>query len=135
MGDERGIARFILTAEQIGAALDRTEVEVEVPEWTTAEMQAAGQVACVKLQPISVEQRDKLFRLCSEDGVIGGKLDNHKFLRLLVVYAMTQPQVTEEQLAQRAWGVIDRLATQVMDISGMGKHAAVSASVTFRPES
>ena len=131
MADERVFERIIMTTEQVGQALDRDITEVEVPEWTTAAMREAGQIACVRLRPLSVQQRDDLYTHCSDNGRADGKLNNFKFLRLVVVYGMVEPQMTDEQLAMRAFGVIDRLAKKVMDISGMGRNVAASAAVTF----
>ena len=134
MTEEKTFQKFILTTEQVMQALDRAVAEVEVPEWTTPEMSELGQVAYVQLRALSTQQRDDLYRLCSDTGQPGGKLDSLRFMRLVVVYGMVEPKLTEEHLLHRAFGVIDRLATHVMEMSGMGRNVAASAALTFRPE-
>lgn len=122
-GNDMGLP--LLTAEQIQAALDLKEVEIDVPEWGGA----------IKVGALTVEERDQLIAECSENGKHGGRLDGQKMVRLVVALASRQPKLTEDILKRRSWKVVDRIANVIFELSGMKPEASVKADVTFRPES
>ncbi len=115
----------ILTAEQIAQVIDRAEQIVEVPEWGGA----------VKIKAWSLEERDIVVSKITDTGRADGKVDPQKFIRALVVYGVTEPKLTEELLATKAYAAIDRIANAILILNGMKKEAALSAHATFRPES
>lgn len=115
----------ILRADQIAQAMDRTEEVLDVPEWGGA----------VKLKAWSLEQRDIVMALATDTGRIDGKVDGAKFVHLLVVYGVAEPRLTEADIKDRSFPVIDRIAKAVLRINGMTQEAPLTASMTFRPES
>lgn len=114
----------ILRSDQIAEALDRAEQTMEIPEWGGA----------VMLKAWSLEQRDRVMALASDTGRVDGKLDPAKLVHLLVLYGVVEPPLTEAIIKEKSPTVIDRIATEVMRINGMTKEAALSASMTFRPD-
>ncbi len=116
----------MLSAEQIAAALDLAEVECEVPEWG----------ATVRLKAFTIDQRDQILSACTEKD---NTIDAKKLIRLLVVHGVAEPKLTLEIVSNKSFGVIERIATEVMKLNGMSKEkgpsAATVADVTFRPES
>ena len=115
----------ILSSAQIASAIDRADDVLEVPEWNGA----------IKLRAWSLEQRDLVLSLASDNGRVDGKLDPAKFVRLLVVYGVEEPQLTEALIKDKSPAIIDRIAAAVMKLNGMTKEAPLTASMTFRPES
>jgi len=114
----------ILNAAQIASAIDRADDILEIPEWGGA----------VKLKAWSLEQRDLVLSLASDTGRVDGKIDPAKFVRLLVVYGVQEPQLTEALIKDKAPAIIDRIAAEVMKLNGMTKEAPLTASMTFRPD-
>ena len=108
----------ILSTDHIAQVLDRAEAIVEVPEWGGA----------VKLRAMTLEQRDAIMAQAKGPD---GQLDGQRLVRLLVLNGIVEPMLTEAILAERAFGVIDRLANEVMKLNGMVKEAALTASRTF----
>ena len=115
----------ILRADQIAQALDRAEEMLEIPEWGGA----------VKLKAWSLEQRDMVMALATDTGRVDGKVDGAKFVHLLVVYGVADPPLTEADIKDRSFPVIDRIARAVLRLNGMTQEAPLTASMTFRPES
>jgi len=110
----------VLSAGEIATALDRTEEVFPVPEWGGA----------VKLRPLSLAQRDELTKLSTTDG----QTDGQKIVRLLVLYGVSDPPLTDEILKEKAYAVVDRIAKRVMELNGMQKEAALTVDRTFRPD-
>lgn len=115
----------ILRADQLAHVLDRAEEILDIPEWGGA----------IKLKAWSLEQRDLVLSKATDTGRIDGKIDPVKMVHLLVIYGVAEPQFTEAMIKERSPVVIDRIATAVMKLNGLTKEAALSASMTFRPES
>jgi hypothetical protein len=107
----------VLSAGEIATALDRTEEVYPVPEWGGA----------VKLRPLSLAQRDELTKLSTTDG----QTDGQKIVRLLVLYGVSDPPLTDEILKEKAYAVVDRIARRVMELNGMQKEAPLTAARTF----
>jgi uncharacterized protein YrrD len=116
----------VLTADQIAAALDLAEIEMDIHEWESS----------VKLKAFSIDEKDRVLAACTEKD---GTIDAKKLLRLLVVHGVKEPQLTMDIVSQKSFVVIERIATEVMKLNGMqtgkGPSAATVADVTFRPES
>jgi len=116
----------VLSAEQIAAALDIAEVEMDIEEWGGS----------IKLRAFTLDERDKVLAACTEKD---GKVDGPRLIRLLVVHGMVEPKLTPEQVAARSYAVIERIASKVMELNGMqsgkGASPATVADVTFRQES
>lgn len=110
----------VLSAGEISTALDRTEEVFPVPEWGGA----------VKLRPLSLAQRDELTKLSTVDG----QTDGQKIVRLLVLYGVSEPPLTDEILQEKAYAVVDRIAKRVMELNGMHKEAGLTVDRTFRPD-
>ena len=112
----------VLSAEQIAAALDLTELDYDVPEWGTA----------VKLKAFTIDQRDQILSACTEKD---NTIDAKKLIRLLVVHGIAQPKLTLEIISNKSFAVVERIAQEVMKINGMSKEkgpsAATVADVTF----
>jgi len=113
----------VLSASDISSALDRTVEVYDVPEWGGA----------IKLRPLSLAQRDEL----TAQSTVNGQTDGQKIVRLLVVYGVAEPVMTEALLQDKAFAVVDRIAKRIMALNGMGteQEAGLTASRTFRPES
>lgn len=116
----------MLTAEQIAASLDLAEIDYNVPEWN----------ARIKLRAFSIDERDQVVAACTEKD---GTIDPKKLIRLLVVHGVAEPKLTVEIVSKKSFGVIERIAQEVMNLNGMmkekGPTAATVADVTFRPAS
>ncbi len=111
----------ILTAAQIAQAIDRAEDIIQIPEWGGA----------IRLKAWGLTERDRVMAMALG---ADGKIDSMKLIHLLVLYGVVEPQLTEALIQDKSPAVIDRIATEVMRINGMTKEAALSASLTFRPE-
>lgn len=115
----------VLTAEQIAAALDLAEIAYDVPEWGGS----------IKLKAFSLDERDKIVSACTEKD---GTMDAKKLVRLLVVHGVVAPALTMEVVSSRSFAVVERIATEIMQLNGMlkdkGASAATVADVTFRQE-
>ena len=107
----------VLSAGDIATALDRTEELYDVPEWGGA----------VKLRPLSLAQRDELTQLSTTDG----KTDGQKIVRLLVLYGVSEPPLTDDILKEKAYAVVDRIANKIMQLNGLNQEAALTAARTF----
>lgn len=114
----------LLSIEQIKAAVDLSVVEMEIPEWGGS----------IKVGALSVEERDELILSCTDNGRADGTLDSQKFMRKLAVLGSREPKLTDEIIARKNFGVIDKIAKKVLELSGMSKGASVVADVTFRQE-
>ena len=110
----------VLSAGEIATALDRTEEVFPVPEWGGA----------VKLRPLSLAQRDELTKLSTIDG----QSDGQKIIRLLVLYGVSEPPLTDEILKEKAYAVVDRIARRIMELNGLNKEASLTVDRTFRPD-
>jgi len=110
----------VLSAGEIATALDRTEEVFPVPEWGGA----------VKLRPLSLAQRDELTKLSITDG----QADSQKIVRLLVLYGVSDPPLTEDILKEKAYAVVDRIANKIMQLNGLNQEAALTVDRTFRPD-
>lgn len=115
----------ILNATQIASAIDRADDILDIPEWGGA----------IKLRAWNLEQRDLVLSLASDTGRVDGKLDPAKFVRLVVLYGVEEPQLTEALIKDKAPAIIDRIANAVIKLNGIAKEAPLTASMTFRPES
>jgi predicted secreted protein len=62
-------------------------------------------------------------------------MDSRKFVRMLVVLGVSEPKMTEAFLLKRSYKVVDRLATIIMELSGMKEGSSVKSDVSFRQES
>ncbi len=118
------MAKFpVLSAEQIAAALDLAEVEMDIPEWK----------ASVKLKAFTIDQRDQVLSACTEKD--SKTIDAKKLIRLLVVHGMVEPKLTLEIVSAKSYHVIERIAQEVMKLNGMqtekGASPATVADVTF----
>lgn len=113
----------ILTTDDLRHVVDRKERVLEVPEWGGA----------VVLKALTLAQRDAMVIAGSVDGKMTGATDPGKMLRALVLYGVSQPQLTQEFLEGSSFEVIDRIAQAVLDINGMAKTAPLSADLSFRP--
>lgn len=111
----------ILTLEEIGQATDRQEEILDVPEWGAA----------IVIKGLSVKHRDLVFSLANEGAGKDVKLNGQKLVKLLVLYGVIAPQMTEAVIEDKAFVVIDRIAQRVMVISGMTQEAPLVASRTF----
>ncbi len=107
----------VLSLSDIAQVVDRQEQVFEVPEWGGA----------VKLKALSTLQRDQMLAASTVDG----KMDGQRLVRMLCIYGVSEPVLTEDVLAERSFAVVDRIATAVMALSGMDKGAALTASRTF----
>lgn len=125
----------ILRAEDIAKVVDRKEEFFPVPEWTPPDLLAAGGVAHLRLRSWTLEQRDLITAQARDPNSPDGKMDPQKLVRLLVRHGVEEPQLTEDLILQKDPAVIDRIALRVMALNGMTKEAALSASMSFRPES
>jgi uncharacterized protein YrrD len=116
----------ILSAEQIAAALDLAEVEMEIPEWGTS----------LKLKAFTIDERDKVLAACTEKNNV---IDAKKLIRLLVVHGVVEPKLTLEIVSGKSFAVVEAIAKKVMELNGMqsekGASPATVADVTFRQES
>ncbi len=113
----------VLSASDIATALDRTEEVYEVPEWGGA----------IKLRPLSLAQRDEIAEKC----LVNGQQDGQKLVRMIVVYGVSEPVLTEELLQERNFTVIDRISKKIMGLNGMNvsnQEAALTVERTFRPD-
>jgi Asp/Glu/hydantoin racemase len=107
----------VLSAEDIATALDRAEQTLEIPEWGGA----------IKLKALSQAQRNAMLAACMVDG----KVDQMRLMTQLCVAGVAEPLLTEALLAERSFAVVDRIASAVLELSGMGKGAALTATRTF----
>ena len=114
----------ILTAAQIAQAIDRQEDILHIPEWGGA----------IRLKALSLDERDRMIALASDNGRPDGKIDSAKLIHLLVIYGVKEPPLTEQDIKDRHPAVIDRIANAVMQLNGMTQEAGLTASVTFRPQ-
>lgn len=118
----------ILSKAQIAAAVDRQDSLFNVPEWGGA----------VRLRAWSTAQRDHVVSLVVNHDKLdtSGKptMDNQRLMRLLVVYGMAEPVLTEAEVMEKSPVVIDRIATEVMRLNAMNREVALSASMTFRQD-
>lgn len=116
----------VLSAEEIAAALDLAEVEMDIPEWKTS----------VKLRAFTLDERDQVLSACTEKD---GTIDAKKLIRLLVVHGVKTPQLSLDLVAKKSFAVVEWIAKEVMRLNGMsaekGPSAATVADVTFRQES
>lgn len=109
----------VLSAGDLSNVVDREEKLFEVTEWNGS----------IKLRTLSVSQRDKMLEECT----VNGAVDGQKLLHKLCIYGVCDPVLTEAMLADKSFMVIDKIATAVMEMNGMGKkgEAALSAARTF----
>ncbi len=115
----------ILRADQIAQVVDRAEEILDIPEWGGA----------IKIRAWPLEQRDRFISLATDNGRLDGNVDQRKLVHLLVVHGVVEPALTEADIKDKSFAVIDRIALAVTRINGMTKEAALSASMTFRPQS
>jgi hypothetical protein len=107
----------VLSAGDIATALDRTEELYDVPEWGGA----------VKLRPLSLAQRDEL----TKKSTVNGQTDGATIVRLLVVYGVVEPVLTDDILKEKAYAVVDRIAKKIMELNGLTQEAPLTAARTF----
>lgn len=111
-----------LSDDQVNAALNLSEIELDIPDWK----------ASIRLRAFSVGERDNIVSACSEKD---NKIDTRKLTRLLVVHGVVSPKFTVDQVDKMAWKIADLIAKNVMQLNGMlpekGPSAATVADVTF----
>ena len=108
----------ILSASEIAVVLDRTEEVFPVPEWGGA----------IKLRALSLAQRDEIAAATS----VNGKTDPQKLLREIVKAGVSEPVLTDELLAHRAFAVIDRISKRIVELNGGAKKEdALTVERTF----
>lgn len=113
-----------LTVEQIIAADDLQQSEVDMPEWGgTVMVRGLGYGEWVDLR---------------DAATIGGQQDERIFARLLFAAALVEPTVTPEQadlLIGKSAPAVNRLVERIMDASHVGDDAVVAAEATFPGQS
>ena len=107
----------VLSASEIATVLDRVEEVFPVPEWGGA----------IKLRALSLAQRDAI----AKNSIVNGVSDGQKMVRLIVLYGVSEPELTEEILEQRAFSVIDRISKRIMELAGDGKAVPLTVERTF----
>lgn len=109
-----------LTVEEIIAADDLGQSEIDMPEWGGSVMvRGLGYGEWVDLR---------------EQATIGGQQDERVFARLLFAAALVEPTVTPEQadlLIGKSAPAVNRLVEHIMLASHVGDDAVTAAEATF----
>ena len=111
----------ILSVEQIVAANDLGESEVEMPEWEGA----------VVIRGLGYGEWVDLREQSSTTGV----QDEKVFSRLLFAAALVEPHVSPEQadlLLAKSTPAVNRLVDEILTLSNIGADAAKEAEATFQ---
>jgi hypothetical protein len=111
----------LLSVEQIVAADDLGQSEVEMPEWGGAVViRGLGYGEWVDLR---------------EQSTVAGQQDEKVFSRLLFSTALVEPHVTPEQadlLLAKSTPAVNRLVDEILTLSNIGTEAVTAAEATFQ---
>ena len=109
-----------LSLEDIAAAKDLGEKEIEMPEWGgTILVRGLGYGEWVDIR---------------EASTVGGLQDEKLFSRLLLSAAVVEPHITPEQsdiLLNKSSSAVDRLVTEIMGASAIGGGAITESEARF----
>jgi len=112
----------ILTVEEILAAPDIHDEEVDCPEW-------GGKVV---VRGFTKAKQQQLRREAVDDE---GELDMEKMEMLIFTNGVVEPPLNAEQvelLKEKSAAVIDRILERIMDLSGMTEAVNKEAQKSFR---
>lgn len=109
-----------LSVEQIVAADDLGQEEVEVPEWEgTVLIRGLGYAEWVDLRDASI---------------VGGQQDEKLFSRLLLSTALVEPEVTPEQadlLLAKSTPAVTKIADRILALSKIMPDSMTESEATF----
>lgn len=111
----------ILSVDEILAAPDLGEAEVEVPEWGGS----------VRIRGLSKAAQQHL----RKSATVSGQLDPARLEMLLFIHCVVEPRFTEEQydaLAAKSAGAIDRVIKAIAELAGLDEAAIKAAERSFR---
>lgn len=110
-----------LSVDEIAAAQDLGESEVEIPEWGgTVVIRGLGYGEWVDLR---------------DQSTVAGQQDEKVFSRLLLAAALVTPAVTPEQadlLLGKSTTAVNRLVDNILSLSSVGAGAVTAAEATFQ---
>lgn len=110
----------ILSVDDIIAAKDLGEKEIEMPEW-------GGSVV---IRGLGYGE----FVTIRESAMVGGQQDERIFGRLLLAASFVDPVLTEDQadaLFNKSSAAVSRLSDEIVALSGIGGDAFVESEATF----
>jgi hypothetical protein len=110
----------ILSVEDIIAAKDLGEKEIEMPEW-------GGSVV---IRGLGYGE----FVTIREKAMIGGEQDERIFGRLLLAASFVDPVLSEDQadaLFNKSSAAVARISDEIVQLSGIGGSAFVESEATF----
>lgn len=110
----------ILSVEDIIAADDLGEAEIEMPEWGGS----------IKIRGLGYGE----FVTLRESAQVGGQQDERIYGRLLLVAAFVDPVLDEDQadaLFNKSSAAVDKITTEIVRLSGIGDAAFVESEATF----
>ena len=110
----------ILSVEDIIAADDLCEAEIEMPEWGGS----------IKIRGLGYGE----FVTIRESAQVGGQQDERIFGRLLLAAAFVDPVLDDDQadaLFNKSSVAVDRITTEIVRLSAIGNEAFVESEATF----
>lgn len=114
----------MLTVAQILEAQDLEERVVDVPEW--------GGV--VRVRGFTKAQQQQM----RKQATVAEEVDSDRLELLMFVHGVVDPKFSPDQaglLQQKSAGLVDRVLTAVLEVSGMTKDALKKAEKSFSDES
>lgn len=109
------------TLESLLSVDDSTEEWIAIPEWNMR----------VKIRGLSKTDQLKARKQASRSG----QLDPQKLESLVLAYGMVTPKITPDkidQLFQKSSGIIDRILTGILRLSGMDEATDKGAEADFQ---
>ncbi len=115
------MANARLTREQILAANDIREEEVEVPEWGTT----------IRIRGFTLSQRHRVFDMATKDGMINGL----RATILTFIEGVVDPRfsMSDYDALRDKSAAVERVAMRILALSGVGKDALESAIKNSEP--
>lgn len=120
-GSTRAKKPTLLSAEAVLEKNDLAERVVEVPEWGGA----------VKIRALS----KRVYNDIQKASTVNGEIDELKFEMNLLVNGIAEPQFTLDQagqLQEKSVGAVDRVVTEIMEISGLTTRVVAAMEAAFR---
>lgn len=110
----------ILTAEQIFEIKDLIEETMEIPEWNGS----------IVVKSFSKKQQQEIREMSEVDG----EIDAERLEMFMFIRGVVDPQFTDDQyelLREKNAGVMDRILTRLMQMSGMAPEQQQAAERKF----
>lgn len=111
----------VLTVEEILAAPDLNEIEVEVPEW--------GGTVKVREMTKAAQQRLR------QQATVNGELDPDRLQILMLAECLAEPKITIEQ-AEQLWNksaaAVDKVLYAIIDVNGLSDVVQKQMMKSFR---